>query len=166
LSQPDRAPKAKRAPRLAGAISKSALSLAEIASPHVGVDAVFMPTFERRLKLGGEALLKRIYTEAELRFAAGRLDRLATRLAAKEAVLKALGTGIRGIALREVEIRTDRLGKPVASLLGGAAERAQQLGLSGVAISMSHEEGYAIAIAAGFFEPERDRRSGLHSSGV
>jgi holo-[acyl-carrier protein] synthase len=133
--------------------TRLAAALHQLAGPYVGVDVVSIPRWERRLKLGGEALLSRIYTEAELRFAVGRVDRLATRLAAKEAVLKALGTGIRGVALRNVEVRVDRRGKPTIKLEGPAARQATELGLDGIAISLSHEEDYAIAIAAGFRSP-------------
>jgi holo-[acyl-carrier protein] synthase len=125
-------------------------ALGRLAGPEIGVDVVSIARWERRLKLGGAALLKRVYTDAELDFAAGRMERLATRLAAKEAVLKALGTGIRGVALRDVEVRVDRKGKPTIKLSPPAARRASQLGLDGIAISLCHEDGYAIAIAAGF----------------
>lgn len=125
-------------------------SVAALTGPHLGVDLVDIAACGARLTAGGAALLERIYTEDELDFARGRVERLATRLAAKEAVLKALGTGIRGIGLREVEVRVDPDGKPTIRLNGAAARRASDLGLDGVAISMSHEAGYAIAFAAGY----------------
>jgi len=115
----------------------------------IGVDVVCIANWERRLKLGGDALLNRVYTESELEFAAGRPERLATRLAAKEAVLKALGTGFKGVGFKTVEVKVDDAGKPMISLTGTSAQRARQLGLEGFAISLCHEDGYAIAIAAG-----------------
>ena len=150
---------ARRKTALAAALGRQTAPLRRLTSPHIGVDVVDIPRWEQRLKLGGDALLKRVYTPDELRFAAGRPERLATRLAAKEAVLKALGTGIRGIALRDVEVRVDARGKPTITLGPPAARRASQLGLEGIAISLSHEEGYAMAIAAGF-RSTRDRPPG------
>jgi holo-[acyl-carrier protein] synthase len=147
---------------LAAVLERRSGPLRRLTGPNLGVDVVSIPRWARRLELGGDALLHRIYTEAELRVAAGRMDRLATRLAAKEAVLKALGTGIRGIALRDVEVRVDRQGKPTIKLGDPAARRASQLGLDGIAVSLCHEGGFAIAIAAGFRAPTpSQRKAGL-----
>jgi holo-[acyl-carrier protein] synthase len=115
----------------------------------VGLDAVHIPTWERYLKLGGPSLLERTYQRRELLFCAGRTDRLSSRLAGKEAVLKALGTGIRGIALSEVEIRSEPDGKPIVVLHGSASTRADELGIVGMEISLCHEQGFAFAVAVG-----------------
>ena len=86
----------------------------------VGVDAVHIPTWERHLRLGGDALLRRTYARAEIEFCASRPDRLSSRLAGKEAVLKALGTGIRGVGLVDVEIVSEPAGRPTVVLHGAA----------------------------------------------
>lgn len=119
------------------------------ASAAVGIDAVHIPTWAGILDRVGPALGERIYTAQELAFAAGRTERLATRLAAKEAVLKALGTGIRGVGLQEVEIVSTPEGLPTVVLHGAARSHHASLGLGPVAISLSHEDdtAYAIAIA-------------------
>jgi len=115
----------------------------------VGVDAVHIPTWERHIRLGGDKLLSRIYTTGELAFAQGRIERLAARVAAKEAVLKMFGTGVRGIALHDVEVVSTPQGEPQIVLHGPARSRAEELRLSCVAISLAHEREYAIAFAVG-----------------
>jgi holo-[acyl-carrier protein] synthase len=118
----------------------------------VGVDAVHITTWERHLNLGGDALLKRTYTRAEIEFCAGRADRLSSRIAGKEAVLKVLGTGIRGVALADVEIVSEPTGRPTVALHGPARERAAQLGLDRIEVSLCHEQDMALAVAAGLTE--------------
>jgi len=121
--------------------------LSRVPREKVGVDVVHIPTWSRHLELGGQALLDRVYTEGELNFAAGRPERLATRLAAKEAVLKLLGTGIRGVSLREVEVVSLATGQPVIRLLGRAQREALETGTSNIAISLCHEDEFAVAVA-------------------
>lgn len=123
----------------------------------VGVDAVHIPTWERHLRLGGEALLQRTYTEDELDFCASRTDRLSSRLAGKEAVLKALGTGIRGIALRDVEIVSEPGGRPTVHLHGPAGVRASEIGVRLVDVSLCHEGRLALAVAAALTEINHER---------
>ena len=79
----------------------------------------------------GERFLRRVYTPAEVAYCRGRLPELAARFAAKEAVSKALGTGLVGISWREMEILGDRRGKPVVTLHGRALLRARELGRKG-----------------------------------
>jgi holo-[acyl-carrier protein] synthase len=138
-------------PEHAATIASSVHRLADavLSDGSVGVDAVHIPTWARHLELGGEPLVNRIYTTAEVEFCANRPERLAARLAAKEAVLKTLGTGIRGIALRDVEIRSETSGQPVVVLHGAGSARAAELGLTGVAVSLCHEEEFALAVAGG-----------------
>jgi holo-[acyl-carrier protein] synthase len=73
----------------------------------------------------------------------------APRFAAKEAVMKALGTGIKGVGWREIEVLPDPDGKPLVYLYGGARRRAEELGLGEIAISLSHSRDYALASAIG-----------------
>jgi holo-[acyl-carrier protein] synthase len=116
----------------------------------VGVDLVEIERIGRAVERWGDRFLQRVYTRAEVAHCRGRVPELAVRFAAKEAVSKALGVGIwwrGGIGWTDVEIRPDRLGKPEVILCGRAAERAQALGLEVWAISLSHSEQQAIAVA-------------------
>ena len=75
---------------------------------------------------------------------------LAMRFAAKEAISKALGTGIRGIRWREMEVVSNRRGKPIIVLHGTAAERAALLGITDFDISLTHSRTDAMAFVVGF----------------
>lgn len=87
----------------------------------------------------------RVYTDAEIRFCRGRLPDLAARFAGKEAISKALGTGLKGISWREMEILPDQRGKPLVTLRGQALKRAGELGLKDFAITLSHTHEHAVA---------------------
>jgi len=94
----------------------------------------------------GERFLRRVYSDAELAYCRGRIPELAARFAAKEAVSKALGTGMKGVSWVEMEVLGDRRGKPYVTLYGRALARAKELGLSEWAISLSHTDNAAIAL--------------------
>ncbi len=116
----------------------------------VGVDLVEIPRIERALARYGDRFLERVFTPAERAYARGRVPELAARFAAKEAVSKALGVGMRmlapdGIGWRDVEVLGDWRGRPEVTLHGPAAERAAELGLTEWAVSLSHTREYAIA---------------------
>lgn len=115
----------------------------------VGVDVVHIPTWARCIEVGGRTLLERTYRPGELTHSARRIDRLSTRLAAKEAVLKVLGTGIRGVGLRDVEVVSAPHGKPSIVLHGPASYVAQTVGLDHVEVSLCHEDDLALAVAIG-----------------
>jgi holo-[acyl-carrier protein] synthase len=115
-----------------------------------GVDLVHIPRIQQALERFGPRFLERVYTPTEVMFCRGRVPEMAVRFAAKEAVSKALGVGVRvlsrdGIYFRDVEVVPDMRGKPHVVLHGRAAERAQELGLTQWAISLSHEREIAIA---------------------
>jgi holo-[acyl-carrier protein] synthase len=117
----------------------------------VGVDLVEIARIRRAIARGGDTFLKRVYTPAEIAYCRGRPAEFAARFAAKEAVAKALGVGMRmlasdGINWRDVEVIGDHRGKPTISLTGKAAERAEELGLHEWAISLSHSRENAIAM--------------------
>lgn len=116
----------------------------------LGVDAVSIPEWARHLNAGGERLMRRIYTEQELVFCDGRIERLAARMAAKEAALKALGTGMRGIRPPEIEIVSRPEGLPELVLHRAAAQRARQLGWVRWRVSLCHEDELALAVVAAF----------------
>ncbi len=111
----------------------------------VGVDIVVIKRIEKALARWGERFLSKVYTNAEVAFFQNRVPELAARFAGKEAVTKALGTGMKGVALREVEILSDVRGKPIVNLYGRAERRAKEIGLSDFAISLSHTDELAIA---------------------
>ncbi len=116
-----------------------------------GVDLISISRVERVLQRYGDRFLERVYTPDEVTYARGRPAELAARFAAKEAVAKALGVGVRmmapgGIHWREAEIVGDRRGKPLVRLSGRAAERSLELGLKEWAVSLSHTDDHAIAL--------------------
>jgi holo-[acyl-carrier protein] synthase len=115
-----------------------------------GVDMVYIPRVENALKRHGARFIERVFTTHEVTASHGYAHELAARFAAKEAVAKALGVGMRvmspfGVRWHEVETLRDMLGKPIVVLSGRAAERAHELSLTEWAISLSHEREYAIA---------------------
>jgi holo-[acyl-carrier protein] synthase len=116
---------------------------------YIGVDIVEIGRIARAVTRWGERFLQRVYTEEELIVCRNRISSLAARFAAKEAVMKALGTGTHGVGWREVEILRDPSGKPVVYLHGRARKRARKLKLKKLAISLSHSRDYAIASVVG-----------------
>ncbi|MCY3892910.1 MAG: holo-ACP synthase [Acidimicrobiaceae bacterium] len=113
----------------------------------VGVDVVSIPRMNRLVSEGGSAFLARGWTSDECAEAAGDPKRLATRWAAKEAVMKCLGLGISDLDPRDIEIVSSESGAPSAVLRDSAADEARRLGISRFHISASHESGWAVAIA-------------------
>lgn len=110
-----------------------------------GVDIVEIESIARSIKVGGERFLQRVYTPAELAFCRGRLPQLAARFAAKEAASKALGTGMRGISWHDIEVVSNKRGRPFILLSGRAARIAERLHLRDWKISISHSQLFAIA---------------------
>jgi holo-[acyl-carrier protein] synthase len=115
-----------------------------------GVDLVEIVRIERTLERYGDRFLARVFTPNEVLYCHGRVPELAARFAAKEAVSKALGVGMRvlardGIHWQDVEVIGDRRGKPFVRLSGRAAERAGELELTEWAVSLSHTREHAIA---------------------
>jgi holo-[acyl-carrier protein] synthase len=125
----------------------------------VGVDIVEIDRIEAALGKYGARFLGRVYTKLEVAACRGRANELAVRFAAKEAVMKALGTGAHGVAWREIEVLPNHRGKPLVYLHGRALARAERIGLNGVDISMSHSRDFAVAFVVGAsqdLEPGRD----------
>ena len=115
----------------------------------VGVDIIEIDRISATLERFGERFLQRVYTDGEAAYCRGRAPQLAARFAAKEAVMKALGTGTRGVGWREVEVTRKRTGEPEVALHGRAAIRAEQLGIGRIAVSLSHSRKYAVASVVG-----------------
>ena len=124
----------------------------------VGVDIIEIGRIERVATRWGERFLKRVYTEAELGICKNRAPALAARFAAKEAVMKALGTGVKGVGWREIEVLANSDGKPLLHLHGGARRKAKELGMGELGISLSHSREYAIASVVGRSIENRNRR--------
>jgi holo-[acyl-carrier protein] synthase len=114
-----------------------------------GVDIVEVLRIKTLVERFGKRFLDRIYTERELDICKNISARLASRFAGKEAVMKALGTGIRGISWREIEISAEPGGKPVVNLYGKAWVKAKSLGLKSLAISLSDTDELSIAFVVG-----------------
>lgn len=113
-----------------------------------GIDIVELKRIEKSTASG--AFCRRVYTEAELSYADSRgrqrTASLAARWAGKEAILKALGTGLIGaMSLTDIEILPDEKGKPVASLGGATRDRARELGVTEVKLTLSHGMEHAVA---------------------
>lgn len=112
----------------------------------VGVDVVEISRIALTIRRHGDRFLERIYTSRELDYCRGRTASLATRFAAKEAMAKALGTGIGAIRWLDVEILCDENGKPWILLHGPARRRAAELGLGHLEVSLSHSRMVAVAV--------------------
>ena len=115
----------------------------------IGVDIIEIARVQRVLERHPERFLERVYTPEEVAFCRGRIAELAARFAAKEAVMKALGTGARGLAWREIEVLPNRRGKPLIYLHGRAKERGEAIGFRAADVSLTHSHEFAIAVVAG-----------------
>lgn len=119
-----------------------------------GIDAVYIPRIKKILEKNPDAFIRKCYTSREKEYAMsftgpGRsAEILAGRFAAKEAVSKALGTGILtgGIALTDIEILTDLTGAPYVELSGAALNRAGKIKMTSCSVSITHERDYAAAV--------------------
>ncbi|HTF44018.1 MAG TPA: holo-[acyl-carrier-protein] synthase [Terriglobales bacterium] len=114
-----------------------------------GIDIAEVPRIAEAIARFGERFLRRVYTEGEIRYCdskANRVERYAARFAAKEAAMKALGTGWNhGVRWRDVEVTRLPGGRPTMTFHGKAGEFAARLGAVHVALSLSHTAEQAIA---------------------
>ncbi len=115
----------------------------------LGIDIIKVARIRAALDRFGDRFSRRVLTELERRYVRSRAETFAGRWAAKEAVSKVLGLGVRGIGWREIEIERLPTGQPSVRLHGRAARRSEQLGMTRIAVSISHEGDYAVAIAHG-----------------
>src|SRR5207247_6198527 len=116
----------------------------------IGIDIIETVRIKGVLDRHDQRFLGRVYTEWERAYCRRNILHLAGRWAAKEAVSKVLGLGIRGVGWREIEIRRTPLGQPIVALHGRAEERRAALGLtSRLAVSISHIRDLAVAVAVG-----------------
>jgi holo-[acyl-carrier protein] synthase len=115
----------------------------------LGIDIIKVDRIRATLAKFGRRFSGRVLTPDEDRYVRDRPETFAGRWAAKEAVSKVLGLGVRGIGWRDIEIERLPTGQPSVRLQGRAAERAIQLGMGRIAVSITHEAEYAVAIAFG-----------------
>lgn len=112
----------------------------------VGIDIIEIARIRATVDRFGERFLNRVFGAAERERYGRRPSELAARFAAKEATMKALGTGVRGIRWRDIEVLPNRRGKPIIVLHGTALERARRLGFRHFAVSLTHSRTEAMAI--------------------
>jgi holo-[acyl-carrier-protein] synthase len=132
----------------------------------LGIDIIKVDRIRDALARFGARFSQRVLTKTEAAYVRDRPETFAGRWAAKEAVSKVLGLGVRGVGWREIEIGRLPTGQPAVRLHGRARARAEQLGMARVAVSISHERDYAVAIAYGvrmargafFFPPDIEQR--------
>ena len=117
--------------------------------PALGVDIVRVERIAKVMQRHPARFSARVLTDAEQAYVRARPENFAGRWAAKEAVSKVLGLGIRGIGWREIEIERLPTGQPTVRLHGSAAERAAAIGIAAIAVSITHEREYAVAVAYG-----------------
>lgn len=126
----------------------------------IGFDLVEVSRVARAVREHGGRFEARVFTDTELSDCEGRADRdqaLAARFAAKEACLKALGTGwAHGLGFQQVEILRAAGGQPILRLLGEAKARAEALGVRSALVSLTHQKGMAGAVVVLEGAPDRD----------
>ncbi|MCK4660736.1 MAG: holo-ACP synthase [Phycisphaerae bacterium] len=126
----------------------------------LGMDLIECSRVQSLLQRHQDRFLHRILTAREREHAArfrNSVPHIAGRFAAKEAILKVLGTGWRGqIAWTDMEITNDLWGKPHVNLVDACARRAAELGIQTVLLTITHTDNYAAATAIGIGEPDPD----------
>jgi holo-[acyl-carrier protein] synthase len=116
-----------------------------------GIDLVDCPRIEQMIKRHGQRFIERVFTAAEQAYADANKDsveKLAGRFAAKEAILKLMGTGWRGkIAWTDIEVVNNAAGQPEVTLDGEVKKIADGLGITHISVSITHTANFAIASA-------------------
>lgn len=117
----------------------------------IGTDITECLRIARMIERHGDLFINRVYTAEEIKYCQSRkqsTQHFAGRWAAKEAILKALGTGWRrGISWRDMEVRNEPGGKPVVAVRGGVKDVVEQLGIREIQVSISHCRTHATATA-------------------
>ena len=117
----------------------------------IGTDIIECLRIAQMIERHGELFINRVYTQHEIQYCQSRklaTQHYAGRWAAKEAILKALGTGWRrGISWRDIEVRNEPGGRPTVAMRGGARDVVEQLGITEMLISISHCRSHATAYA-------------------
>jgi holo-[acyl-carrier protein] synthase len=115
----------------------------------LGIDISEIDRIQAAIKRHGGPFLERLFTPAEVAYCEshkGKYERYAARFAAKEAAMKALGTGwSRGVRWRDIEVTREPSGKPTLRLEGVAAEIAKRMGVKNISLSITHSGNLALA---------------------
>lgn len=114
---------------------------------YLGIDIVEISRIEESSARWGNRFLERVFTVEELQRYRHRPASLAARFAAKEAAVKALD--VREMIYRDIEILSDDSGRPIVTLYGRARSRADELGITDLAVSLSHSRDHAVAVVSG-----------------
>ena len=125
-----------------------------------GIDLVDCPRIEQMVQRHGERFVKRVFTAAERAYAEANkneIEKLAGRFAAKEAILKLMGTGWRGrIAWTDIEVINNAAGQPEVTLSGEVKKIADGLGIRHISVSITHTANFAIASAVALAQSNED----------
>jgi len=125
-----------------------------------GIDLVDCPRIEKMVKRHGDNFVNRVFTAAEQAYAEAnkdRIEKLAGRFAAKEAILKLIGTGWRGkIAWTDIEVINNSVGQPEVTLSGEVEKLAGKLGIEHISVSITHTANFAIASAVALAQVSRE----------
>ena len=113
--------------------------------PTTGVDIIEIDRVRQVLERYGQRFLDRVFTPGATAYCRGRAPNLAARFAAKEATMKALGTGIRGVGWKDIEVVRHESGAPAIKLHQRGENRAKKRGGQEISISLSHSRDYAVA---------------------
>ncbi len=115
----------------------------------LGLDIAEIDRIEAAIKRHGAPFLERLFTPAEMAYCEshkGKYERYAARFAAKEAAMKALGTGwSHGVRLRDIEVTREPSGKPTLRLAGVAADIAKRMGVKNISLTITHSGNLALA---------------------
>jgi holo-[acyl-carrier protein] synthase len=124
-----------------------------------GIDLVDCPRIEEMVERHGERFINRVFTAAEQAYAEAnknKTEKLAGRFAAKEAVLKLMGTGWRGkIAWTDIEVINNAVGQPEVTLSGEVKKLAEELGIKHISVSITHTANFVIASAVALTKKEQ-----------
>ena len=126
-----------------------------------GIDLVDCPRIEEMVKRHGERFVDRVFTADEQAYAEANknsIEKLAGRFAAKEAILKLIGTGWRGkIAWTDIEVINNPAGQPEVTLSGEVEKLADKLGIKHISVSITHTANFAIASAVALAQSNEDK---------
>ncbi len=126
-----------------------------------GIDLVDFPRIEQMVERHGDRFVDRVFTAAEQAYARANrntIEKYAGRFAAKEAILKLIGTGWRGhIAWTDIEVTNDRAGRPQVTLSGEVKEIAERLRIQQISISITHTANFAIASAVALAQSDEGK---------
>ena len=127
-----------------------------------GIDLVDCPRIEDMIEQHGERFINRIFTAAEQAYAEAnknKIEKLAGRFAAKEAILKLMGTGWRDkVAWTDIEVVNNVVGQPEVTISGEVEKLAEKLGIKHISVSITHTANFAIASAVALAQSNEDKQ--------